>query len=79
MLDILGRGYIRVGIWLKCKAEEIKETELGISGMVAAVVLVLIAIGLGAIFWDKIKELVKGIFDDATKNKNSLNSKINGG
>ncbi len=79
MLDMLGRGYIRASIWLKCKAEEIKETELGISGIVAAVVLVLIAIGLGAIFWDQIKELVKKIFDNATTNSEGLNTKINGG
>lgn len=78
MLDMLGRGYIRASIWLKCKVQDIKETEVGISGIVAAVVLVLIAIGLGAIFWDKIKELVEGIFKNATENKDSLNTKIKG-
>lgn len=77
MLDMLGRGYIRASIWLKCKVQDIKETEVGISGIVAAVVLVLIAIGLGAIFWDRIKALVGEIFDNATQNKDSLNTKIN--
>ena len=62
MLDMLGRGYIRASIWLKCKVEEIKETEIGVSGIVAAIVLVLITLVLVGIFWKQIAKLVEGWF-----------------
>lgn len=58
MLNTLNRSYIMATIWLKCKLDELKENELGISGVVAAVVLVLIAMLLVALFWEKIKEIV---------------------
>ena len=63
MLNILGKGYIKASIWLKCKVEAIKENEYGVSGIIAAVVLVLIAILLGAIFWDKVKALLTDIWN----------------
>lgn len=60
MLNTLNRSYIMATIWLKCKLDELKENELGISGVVAAVVLVLIAMLLVALFWEKLKEIVTG-------------------
>ena len=59
MLNTLNRSYIMATIWLKCKLDELKENELGISGVVAAVVLVLIAILLVVLFWEKISGIVK--------------------
>lgn len=59
MLNTLNRSYIMATIWLKCKLDELKENELGISGVVAAVVLVLIAMLLVALFWEKISGIVK--------------------
>lgn len=58
MLNKLNRSYIMATIWLKCKLDELKENELGISGVVAAVVLVLIAMLLVALFWEKISGIV---------------------
>lgn len=60
MLNTLNRSYIMATIWLKCKLDELKENELGISGVVAAVVLVLIAMLLVVLFWEKLKEIVTG-------------------
>jgi archaeal flagellin N-terminal-like domain len=68
MLDMLGRGYIRASIWLKCKVEEIKETEIGVSGIVAAIVLVAITLILVGIFWDKISGIVKTWFGQIESN-----------
>ena len=58
MLDTLNKAYIMASIWIKCKIEEFKENEMGVSGVVAAVILVLIAILLAVLFWEKIKGLV---------------------
>lgn len=60
MLDTLNKAYIIASIWTKCKIEEFKENEMGVSGVVAAVVLVLIAMLLVGIFWEKIKSIVTG-------------------
>lgn len=60
MLNTLNRSYIMATIWLKCKLDELKENELGISGVVAAVVLVLIAMLLVALFWEKLNKIVTG-------------------
>ena len=72
MLNMLGRGYIRTSIWLKHKADELKESELGVSGIVVAIVLVLIAILLAAIFWGNIKELVNGLFKKINTESNAI-------
>ena len=60
MLNTLNRNYIMATIWFKCKFDELNKNELGISGVVAAVVLVLIAMLLVVLFWEKLKELVTG-------------------
>ena len=60
MLDTLNKAYIMTSIWIKCKIEEFKENEMGVSGVVAAVVLVLIAMLLVGMFWEKIKSIVTG-------------------
>ena len=72
MLNMLGRGYIRTSIWIKHKADELKESELGVSGIVAAIVLVLIAILLAAIFWNNIKTLVTDLFKKITEKSNAI-------
>lgn len=75
MLDMLGRGYIRASIWFKCKVEEIKETEIGVSGIVAAIVLVAITLILVAAFWGKISTIV-GEWFKTIGDKGKLSSTI---
>lgn len=66
MLNMLGKGYIKASVWLKCQLEAIKENEYGVSGIIAAVVLVLIAILLAGIFWEKIKAFLDELWAKLT-------------
>lgn len=43
--------------------QEMKE-ESGVSGIVAAVILVLLAVLLASMFWDKLKILFHNLWDD---------------
>ncbi len=43
--------------------QEMKE-ESGVSGIVAAVILVLLAVLLASMFWDKLKLLFQNLWDD---------------
>lgn len=74
MLDMLGRGYIRAGIWLKCKVEDIKEGEVGVSGIVAAIVLVVITLILVGFFWKKIAKLVGEWFGKMNTESQGINN-----
>lgn len=47
--------------------QEMKE-ESGVSGIVAAVILVLFAVLLASIFWDKLGKLFNDLWDNVTKN-----------
>ena len=47
--------------------QEMKE-ESGVSGIVAAVILVLLAVLLASIFWDNLKQLFQNLWGNVTKN-----------
>ena len=47
--------------------QEMKE-ESGVSGIVAAVILVLLAVLLASMFWESLQKFVQGLWDDVTKN-----------
>lgn len=47
--------------------QEMKE-ESGVSGIVAAVILVLLAVLLASIFWENLKQLFQNLWDNVTKN-----------
>lgn len=47
--------------------QEMKE-ESGVSGIVAAVILVLLAVLLASMFWDKLKILFQNLWGNVTKN-----------
>lgn len=49
--------------------QEMKE-ESGVSGIVAAVILVLLAVLLASIFWDNLGKLFTKLWGDVTKNAN---------
>lgn len=74
MLERLDYGYIRIKNWLSDFAEEFMSDERGVSGIVATVILVLLAVLLAGIFWDQIKTFVqenlwKQVTDNATFGK----------
>lgn len=47
--------------------QEMKE-ESGVSGIVAAVILVLLAVLLASIFWENLGKLFTDLWDNVTKN-----------
>lgn len=47
--------------------QEMKE-ESGVSGIVAAVILVLLAVLLASMFWDSLKQLVHNLWTSVTNN-----------
>lgn len=47
--------------------QEMKE-ESGVSGIVAAVILVLLAVLLASMFWDSLKQLVHNLWISVTNN-----------
>lgn len=47
--------------------QEMKE-ESGVSGIVAAVILVLLAVLLASVFWDNLGKLFTKLWGDVTKN-----------
>ena len=47
--------------------QEMKE-ESGVSGIVAAVILVLLAVLLASMFWESLQKFVQGLWGDVTKN-----------
>lgn len=50
--------------------QEMKE-ESGVSGIVAAVILVLLAVLLASAFWDRLQELFEGLWRNVTTNTNA--------
>lgn len=58
--------------YFACKAavvdfwKGLMDDERGVSGIVVAVILVLIAVLLGLIFWENIKTFVDGLFKQVT-------------
>lgn len=47
--------------------QEMKE-ESGVSGIVAAVILVLLAVLLASMFWESLQEFVHGLWTSVTQN-----------
>lgn len=47
--------------------QEMKE-ESGVSGIVAAVILVLLAVLLASMFWDSLQKFVQGLWTSVTQN-----------
>lgn len=76
MLDKLGSAYLRSKIWLKCKVEDFKEEEKGVSGIVATVILVLVAVLLAIAFKNQVGEFVKGLWDSIKGKKDTLTAPI---
>lgn len=68
MLERLDYGYIRIKTWLSDFIEEITSDERGVSGIVATVILVLLAVLLAGIFWKRIQEFVQGLWTNVTTN-----------
>lgn len=77
-MSMLDRGYITAKNWMARKKEQFMADERGVSGIVAAIVLLVIAVVLAAVFWDKISTLVSGLWSKFESDGIDP-SKINGG
>lgn len=69
MLNYLDRGYIRGKIWFANLKEDLKSDERGVSGIVATVILVLLAVLLAAMFWGKIKSYFTDLWTQVESEK----------
>lgn len=58
-MSILDKGYIALSNRVHQEVDTFKSDEQGVSGIVATVILVLLAVALAVIFWDKIKTFVE--------------------
>lgn len=67
MLKALDYGYIRTKIWLTNLKNDFTSDERGVSGIVATVILVLLAVLLAAIFWGNVKDLVSDLWENQVK------------
>lgn len=67
MSDYLNRMYFASKTWLNLKgkefADKFKREELGISGIVATIILVLFAVMLAAIFWEQITAITASLWE----------------
>ena len=69
MLNYLDRGYIRGKIWFANLKENLISDERGVSGIVATVILVLLAVLLAAIFWNKLQSYFTTLWSQVTGEK----------
>ena len=74
MIDALDYGILRTKIWFSNLKDEFRSDERGVSGIVATVVLVLLAVALAVIFWDKIQTVVDNLFTSVTTEQQKLPS-----
>lgn len=72
MLKALDHGYIRAKIWLSNLKDDFTSDERGVSGIVATVILVLLAVLLAAIFWKNVQDLVTSLWTKVTNKANEL-------
>lgn len=76
MMDFLDWQYIKLKTTITQFIEDLKANEYGVSGIVAAVILVLVAVALAAIFWENIHELVTDWFSKISKDSGDLQKEI---
>lgn len=54
-MNVLDKCYIRSKNWIWKEKNSFLSDERGVSGIVASIILVVVAVALAVIFWDKIK------------------------
>jgi len=79
MLDVLDTMLFYVKFKVMNFVEEIKEDETGVSAFVATVLLILLAVLLAAMFWDKIREWFNSTWDTITNDTKSIGGGAAGG
>lgn len=57
-MSILDKGYISLSNRAHQEVDTFKSNEQGVSGIVATVILVLLAVALAVLFWNEIKTFV---------------------
>lgn len=72
-MNVLDKCYIRSKNWIWKEKNSFLSDERGVSGIVASIILVVVAVALAVIFWDKIKEQSDTLWKKVTDNVNKVN------
>lgn len=72
MLRYLDGALIRLKIGLGNMVDEFRSDERGVAGIVAAIILLLIAVVLAAVFWEKINGMVTKWWSTIDSNSGKL-------
>ena len=73
MRHLINCKLIAAQLKVKRFAQEFKEDNRGVSGIVVAVVLVLIAVLFAALFWNKLQEWFNQIWGNVVDTTNEIN------
>lgn len=77
-MNVLDKCYIRTKNWIWKEKNSFLSDERGVSGIVASIILVVVAVALAIIFWNKIKDVSKTLWDKVDKNVKGVDN-INSG
>lgn len=67
-MNVLDKCYIRSKNWIWKEKNSFLSDERGVSGIVASIILVVVAVALAVIFWDQIKGVSNTLWQKVTNN-----------
>ena len=72
MMDYFNGLWVVISLSIRGFVEDLKDDERGVAGIVAAVILVLIAVLLAALFWGKIQEFFNSTWERITQGTDQI-------
>lgn len=72
MKKMINKGIIMAQLKAQRFVQDLREDNRGVSGIVAAVILVLIALLLAALFWDKLQQWFNSTWSHITNTTNEI-------
>jgi len=73
-MNVLDKCYIGIGNWIRREKETFFSNERGVSGIVASIILVVVAVALAIIFWDKIKLVSNTLWEKVNSNVDQVDN-----
>lgn len=73
-MNVLDKCYIGTKNWIWKEKKMFFSDERGVSGIVASIVLVVVAVALAIIFWDKIKDVSNTLWDKVNNNVDKVDN-----
>lgn len=71
-MNVFDKCYIGMKNWILREKESFLSDERGVSGMVAAIILLMVTLILAAVFWEKINGMVGTWWDKITENQDKI-------